>query len=124
MARESQRRRITNSINKAVMGFKVETPFGIIERDIKGNDLVLRYNTEDFSDMMGDKEELIDLYLIDNGYKILDKHILFNDPVVPTMSYIYFNEETDDYEEIDIELQDSTLNAWGSFTLQYTLNKA
>lgn len=106
------------------MGFKIETPFGIIERDTKGSDLTLNYNSDDFSDMMGDKEELIDLYLIDNGYKILDKHILFNDPVVPTMSYIYFNEETDDYEEMEIEVQDSTLNAWGSFTLQYTLNKA
>ncbi len=106
-----------------VKGF-IETPFGNIKRNGKG-DLELVYTTDDFSvfapSIALDNE--IDTWLIDHDYKILERGIYFNDPIVETLNYIYYNELTNDYEEVEVPVGYSDGIDVGSFLLKYKLDK-
>jgi CRISPR/Cas system-associated protein Csx1 len=103
----------------------IETPFGDIERNEQG-DLELVYVTDDFSDFAPsiaiDNE--IDVWLIDHDWKILERGIYFNDPIVETLNYIYYNEKTNDYEEVEVPVGYSSSMDVGSFMLRYKLEKA
>ena len=103
----------------------IETPFGDIERNEQG-DLELVYVTDDFSDFAPsiaiDNE--IDVWLIDHDWKILERGIYFNDPIVETLNYIYYNEKTNDYEEVEVPVGYSSSMDVGSFMLRYKLERA
>jgi len=103
----------------------IETPFGDIERNEQG-DLELVYVTDDFSDFAPgiavDNE--IDTWLIDHDWKILKRGIYFNDPIVETLNYVYYNEKTNDYEEVEVPVGYSDGIDVGSFMLKYKLEKA
>jgi len=103
----------------------IETPFGDIERNEQG-DLELIYVTDDFSDFAPsiaiDNE--IDVWLIDHDWKILERGIYFNDPIVETLNYIYYNEKTNDYEEVEVPVGYSNSMDVGSFMLMYKLERA
>jgi len=103
----------------------IETPFGDIERNEQG-DLELVYVTDDFSDFAPsiaiDNE--IDVWLIDHDWKILERGIYFNDPIVETLNYIYYNEKTNDYEEVEVPVGYSNSMDVGSFMLMYKLERA
>jgi len=103
----------------------IETPYGEIFRDEMGN-LTLEYETADFSEFspMDPIDGEIDLWLIDNDYIILDRDIYFNDPVVESLNYIYFDQETQDYEEIDVPVSYSDDMDVGNFMLKYKLERA
>ena len=103
----------------------IETPFGDIEVNEQG-DLELVYVTDDFSDFAPsiaiDNE--IDVWLIDHDWKILERGIYFNDPIVETLNYIYYNEHTNDYEEVEVPVGYSSSMDVGSFMLMYKLERA
>jgi len=81
----------------------IETPYGDIERNAQG-DLELVYVTDDFSDFA--------------------PSIAFNDPIVETLNYIYYNEQTNDYEEVEVPVGYSSSIDVGSFMLMYKLERA
>ena len=62
----------------------IETPYGDIYKDELLDSLVLEFETDDFSvfspEFSIDNE--IDNWLIDNDYKILDRNMYFNDPIL------------------------------------------
>ena len=103
----------------------IETPYGEIYRDEEGN-LTLEYETLDFVEFSPEDpiDSEIDLWLIDNGYRILDRSIYFNDPIVKTLNYIYFNQETQDYEEVDVPVSHYDDIDVGSFMLKYKLERS
>lgn len=103
----------------------IQTPYGEIYRDELLDSLVLEFETDDFSmfspDLAMDNE--IDNWLIDNDYKILDRNMYFNDPILDSLNYVYYNEQTGDYEEVEIPIgMDSTIDM-GMFMLKYKLEK-
>lgn len=103
----------------------VETPYGDIYRDELNKELVLEFETDDFGvfspDIAIDNE--IDHWLIDHDYKILKREMYFNDPILDSLNYVYYNEETNDYEEVEIPIGfDSTVNP-SMFLLRYKLAK-
>ena len=103
----------------------IETPYGDIERNAQG-DLELVYVTDDFSDFAPgiavDNE--IDNWLIDHDWKILKRGIYFNDPIVETLNYVYYNEKTNDYEEVEVPVGYSDGIDVGSFMLKYKLERS
>jgi hypothetical protein len=103
----------------------IETPFGDIERNERG-DLELVYVTDDFSDFAPSiaVDNEIDVWLIDHDWKILERGIYFNDPIVETLNYIYYNEITNDYEEVEVPVGYSDGIDVGSFMLKYKLERA
>tara|TARA_S200002703_G_C3587774_1_gene180536 strand:+ start:87 stop:431 length:345 start_codon:yes stop_codon:yes gene_type:complete len=102
----------------------IETPYGEIRRNERGV-LEMKYITDDFSDFSPsiaiDNE--IDVWLIDHDYKILKRGIYFNDPIVETLNYIYYNEATNDYEEVEVPVGYADGIEIGSFLLKYELEK-
>ena len=102
----------------------IETPYGDIFKDIDG--LSLEVETDDFS-MFSPTTALdneIDNWLIDNDYMIFERGIYFNDPIVETLNYIYYNEKTSDYEEVEVPVgYNSSDIDMGNFLLKYKLKK-
>lgn len=99
-----------------------ETPYGDVHIDGDGS-LTLDFHTfyfEDFSPMIGVDTE-IDKWLINNDYIIKDRSICVNEPEVDSLNYVYYNEETGDYDEVDVPLDsEDTLI---SYILSYQLEK-
>ena len=99
----------------------IETPYGEIRRNERGV-LEMKYITADFSPSIAIDNE-IDVWLIDHDYKILKRGIYFNDPIVETLNYIYYNEATNDYEEVEVPVGYADGIEIGSFLLKYELEK-
>ena len=99
------------------------TPYGDIYRE--GDKLFLDFQTNDFYSFTPDAgaEEDIVTWLVDNEWDILDRTLYYNDPIVEVLNFIYYNEETDDYEEVDIPCDyDSELDL-GAFLLRFEVKK-
>lgn len=99
-----------------------ETPYGDVHIDEFG-ELTLDFHTfyfEDFSPDIGVDTE-IDKWLIDNDYIIKDRSICVHEPDVNSLNYVYYNEETGDYDEVDVPLdcEDTLL----TYMLSYKLEK-
>ena len=76
------------------------TPYGDIYRE--GDNLFLDFQTNDFYSF---------------------RTLYYNDPIVEVLNFIYYNEETDDYEEVDIPCDyDSALDL-GAFLLRFEVKK-
>lgn len=109
---------------KEILKNYIETPYGDIVRNEWG-ELELEYATADFSEFSPNisVDNEIDTWLIDNDYKILSRGIYFNDPIVETLNYIYYNESTNDYEEVEVPVGYSDGIEIGSFMLKYKPEK-
>lgn len=102
----------------------IETPYGEIYRNELG-DLILEYETLCFGDFSPSNsvDNDIDNWLIDNDYKILDRAIYFHGPSVETVDYIYYNDKTKDYEEVEVPVGYEEGMEFGSFVLEYKLER-
>jgi len=102
-----------------------ETPYGDIMVDDKG-ELSLEYFTFFFSDFDPDVciDGTIDAWLIDNDYIIVDRSISICNHEPDSLNYIYYNEETNDYDEVEVPLDATDLGLDRSYLLKYILKKA
>tara|TARA_B110000467_G_C18325910_1_gene488967 strand:- start:973 stop:1317 length:345 start_codon:yes stop_codon:yes gene_type:complete len=109
---------------KDILKNYINTPYGEIFRNEWG-ELELQYVTTNFSEFSPNLsvDNEIDTWLIDNDYKILSRDLYFNDPIVETLNYVYYNEHTNDYEEVEVPVGYSDHVDVGSFMLRYKLDK-
>tara|TARA_R110002096_G_scaffold141486_1_gene296329 strand:+ start:2028 stop:2363 length:336 start_codon:yes stop_codon:yes gene_type:complete len=102
----------------------IGTPYGDIVRD-GNNKFVLEYPTNDFYSFSEDVGLDIEIatWLIDNGYTIVSRVLSYNSPAEEFINFIYYNPETEDYEEIDISCDYNDSIDLGIFVLKFEVKK-